>query len=626
MPERNHRVVKVFIASSDELTTERKEFDSLFAHLNKIYTARGVALESVKWEFLDSSMGMEHKQEEYNRELKTCDICVVLFWQKFGDYTKAELDIANEELRAGRKPNKIYIFFKEPSDTSAEMQEFKASFDKGYSYGHFYNKFDCIDKLQLDFVLQLERYLNTNLVKVENSQVKIDEVVVAHLDNVAFAAENERYRELRNQLQELEEDIEDLESAAPLSAIKEERLNKKRQKRNEIREKLQEHEQILLGAAVRVAQFAGERITERMKRAVELFNEGKVGEANAVLDEAERDADEILKGVREIKSVGKQSVDELLIRASYMLADEKYTIDQRITNTESIYKKALELALECNYGEAKLHKLLSDYFDFLTKYGKYQAALEVALQAAELSKRLFGEQSAEVATCYNEIGTAYSLLGNYKVALEYFSKGLAIHETVLGADHISTVISCNNVGSVYDYLGDYDSALSCYSKALKICEKILSAEHPDIATLYNNIGGVYSSLGQYDKALQYHLDSLAVREKVLGLQHPHTALSYSNIGGVYDHLGDYAKAEELYFKALEIREQVLGVDHPYTAQSYNNVGCVYSRLGDYDKSLECLSKAMSIFERILPESHPMLQQCKENIDYVKSLIENKKQI
>ena len=487
MPAPINRVVRVFIASSDELTPERNEFDTLFAHLNTIFEARGISLKTDKWEFLDSSAGPLHKQEEYNRVLKTCDICVVVFWQKFGDYTKAELDVAYNELCAGRKPTKLYIYFKEPGDMSAEMQAFKESFDKEYSYGHFYGKFSTLDKLQLDFVLQLERFLHSNLIKVEDSQVKVDQLVVAHLDNIPFAADNERYRELREQLQELNEDIADLESSAPLSADKEQRLNKKKQKRNEIREKLQEHEQLLLGAAVRVAQYTGERISERMKRAIAFFNEGKVSEANAVLDEAERDADEILRGVKELKAVGKQSVDELLVKASYMLADEKYTIEERIEKTHNIYQKALELATECNYEEKKLYKLLTDYRDFLIIYAKYDEALEIAKRCVELSEKLFGENHPDTATSYNEIGVVYDNKGDYDTALEYYNTALVIRKQLLGENHPDTAASYNNIGNAYDSLGDYDTALENYNKAKVILEQKLPNTHPYILTIKRSI-------------------------------------------------------------------------------------------------------------------------------------------
>ena len=601
-----NRVVRVFIASSDELTPERKEFDTLFAHLNTIFEARGISLKTEKWEFLDSSAGPLHKQEEYNRVLKTCDICVVVFWQKFGDYTKAELDVAYNELCAGRKPTKLYIYFKEPGDMSAEMQTFKESFDKEYSYGHFYGKFSTLDKLQLDFVLQLERFLHSNLIKVEDSQVKVDQLVVAHLDNIPFAADNERYRELREKLSKLEGEIVSLEAVCqtmPNPAL-EAMLNDKKQERYTLREELEKHEQLLLGAAVRVAQYTGERISERMKRAIELFNEGKVSEANAVLDEAERDADQILNGVRELKAVGKQSVDELLVKASYMLADEQYTIEERIEKTHSIYQKALELATECNYEEEKLYELLSDYCYFLIKYAKYDEAQDVAIRCVELSERLYGENHLDIAASYRMIGLVYDYKGDYDKALEHYFKSLAIREKVLGVEHSSTAQSYNNIGSVYDDKGNYNTALEYYNKALAIRQQVFGENHLDTAASYNNIGNVYANKGDYDAALENYEKALTIQRQVLGENHPDTATLYNNIGGVYDDKGDYHKALEYHNKALDIRKQVLGENHPDTATSYNNIGNVYHHKGDYDTALENYEKSLTIQRQVLGENHP----------------------
>ena len=575
-------------------------------------------LETVKWEFLDSSAGPLHKQEEYNRELKTCDICVVVFWQKFGDYTKAELDVAYSELCAGRKPTKLYVFFKEPADASEQMRDFKTSFDKEYAYGHFYGKFSTLDKLQLDFVLQLEYFLGSNLITVEDSQVKVDQLVVAHLDNIPFAADNERYRELRERLTKLESEIVSLEAVCqtmPNPAL-EAMLNEKKQERYTLRDELEKHEQLLLGAAVRVAQYTGERISERMKRAIELFNEGKVSEANAVLDEAERDADQILNGVKELKAVGKQSVDELLVKASYMLADEKYPIEERIEKTHSIYQKALDLAMECDYEEEKLYKLLFDYCDFLIKYAKYDEAQDVAIRCVELSERLYSENHQDIAASYSMIGLVYNYKGDYDKALEYYFKSLAIREKVLGVEHSSTAQSYNNIGVVYDIKGDYDTALEYYNKALTIRQQVLGDNHPDTAGSYNNIGGVYYDKGDYDTALEYYNKALDIRKQVLGENHPNTAASYNNIGNVYDDKGDYDTVLEYHNKSLVIRQQVLGENHPDTATSYNNIGVAYHHKGDYDTALEYYKKALAICQQVLGENHPDTADSYNNIGLV----------
>lgn len=596
------KTIKVFIASSDELKPERDKFDTLFNHLNSIFTARGIRLEPVKWEFLDSSMGRLHKQEEYNREIKKCDICVVMFWQKFGDYTDEELRVADAEMRAGRKPVKIYVFFKEPGDVSQDLQEFKDSFDK--AYGHFYGKFDGSDKLQLDFVMQLERYLHSNLLKVENSQVKIDGVVVAHLDNISFAADNEKYRSLREALAEIEDDIADLEARDPRTEREESRLNAKKRKRVEIKEELGEHEQLLLDAAVRVAQFAGERISDRMRRAIELFEQGKVSEANTVLDEAERDADEILRGVKELKSVGKQSVDELMVKASYMLADEKYSINERIEKVDAIYAKALELAEECDCENEQYEKLLSEYYEFLYKYARYDKALEISLQLMHFCEDLYGMEHPYTASSYNNIGIVYNNKGDYDKALEYYFKDLTISEKVLGKDHPHTAGSYNNIGNVYDDKGDYDTALEYYLKALIIIEKTFGATHCDTAMSYNNIGNVYVSKGDCDQGLKYYLKALEIREKVLGVEHPDTATSYNNIGNVCYHEGNYDMALGYYLKSLAIRNKVLASEHPDTAMSYSNIGLIFNNKGDYDRALRYHLKALSIREKVLVYNHP----------------------
>ena len=48
------KTIRVFIASSKELTPEREKFDTLFNHLNTIFEARGISLKPVKWEFENS--------------------------------------------------------------------------------------------------------------------------------------------------------------------------------------------------------------------------------------------------------------------------------------------------------------------------------------------------------------------------------------------------------------------------------------------------------------------------------------------------------------------------------------------------------------------------------------------
>ena len=574
------RIVKVFIASSEELQPERERLDTLFNHLNNIFERRGIMLLPVKWEFLDASMGEEHKQEEYNRAIRECDLCVVMFWQKFGTYTDTELRVADAEQRAGRMPKKVYVFFKEPGDYTAEIETFKSGFEQ--EYGHFYCKFNTSDQLQLDFTLQLERYLQSDLTTVENSQVKIDGVVVAELDRVGFAAGNSHYNELKQRLATIEAELTALEAAyaaMPNEAI-EGLINGKKRARYELQEVLKDHEKALFDTAVRVAHLAGEKISERMQRAIALFEQGKVSEANLLLDEAERDADQILVGVQQLKEAGRQSVDELMLKASVVLADEHYPIDKRISKAESLYDKALALANECGCSEEKQMELLEKVADFLYKYAKYEKAITLNRTLLDLREKVLGEEHPDTATSINIMGAIHHIQGNFERALEYYLKALAMREKVLGAEHPDTADSYNNIGVIYKHQGDYEQALEYYLKALGVFEKVLGVEHPDTADFYNNIGIIYEDQGDYERALEYHFKALAIYEKVLGEEHPDMAISYYKIAIIYEWQGNYETALEYYQKSLAICEKVLGSEHPNTRICRDNIEEAKAKLAE----------------------------------------------
>ena len=130
----------------------------MIQQLNKALKPRGIEIEPIKWEYLDSYMNEERKQTEYNNALKECELCLVMYWTRFGEYTEEELTTAWECLKSGNNPKKLYVYFKEPCNETKELKDFKDSFVT--RYGHFYCKFENVDTLRLNFLLQFEQYQN----------------------------------------------------------------------------------------------------------------------------------------------------------------------------------------------------------------------------------------------------------------------------------------------------------------------------------------------------------------------------------------------------------------------------------------------------------------------------------
>ena len=171
-----------------------------------------IIISLVKWEYVDASMGPEHKQEEYNEQLRDCDLCIVLYWTSFGKWTKMELDTAYEEKCAGRNPKRLYVYFKDSEEVSEELQKFRDGFPE--NYGHFFSDYKNIDTLKAHFLLQFMDYLSQDLqgksiVEVKNGKVTIDGKEYVDLQNVPFAGNNKEYKDKLSQLKNVKKILND---------------------------------------------------------------------------------------------------------------------------------------------------------------------------------------------------------------------------------------------------------------------------------------------------------------------------------------------------------------------------------------------------------------------------------
>ena len=631
--------IKIFLASSEELQPEREKMADLVLHLNKLFKGRGLSLDLEKWEYLDASMSGIRKQDEYNEVLHQCDICMVMFWRRFGSYTGEELEVAYKSMLKGENPQKIYVFFKNPDgdDVSKEVKDFICDYERRFG-GHFFCKFQTVDTMKLEFVLQLENYqkglIGEKTIEVRNEHVFVDNEAVANLNNIPFAANNPGFQKMQEELvglreeiekmrgklekkkhklekrkAELEEDPEDEDCQEEYNDAKEEydevvnKLQVLLNRKNQLEEDFQREQKMLFNSARRMSELRGRRITERMARAIEAFDAGDSHRANIILEEAERDADQALADIRQAKNVGVLSIDELLLKASTTMSDMTIPIEERIEQTHQIYRKAVTLAREADYEQDKYADLIDEAGIFLYVYGKYDEALNYKRELLGIREKVLGTEHPDTATSYNNIGMIYSHMGDYERALEYYQKALEIREAVLGTEHPDTAASYNNIGLLYLYMGDYERALEYYKKALEIKEAVLGTEHPGTATSYNNIGMLYSDMGDYVRALEYYKKALGISEAVWGIEDPDTAISYGNIGMLYSDMGDYVRALEYCQKALGIMEAVMGTEHPNTATSYNNIGLLYSKMGDYERALEYCQKALGIREAVLGTGH-----------------------
>jgi hypothetical protein len=165
---------KLFLASSSELKEDRKEFEIFVNRKNNDWVARGVFLELVVWENFLDAMSQTRLQDEYDKAIRECDIFVMLFWTKVGQYTEEEFETAFGQFKATHKPF-IFTYFKdaEISTGSANRKDLTSLWDfqeKLGALGHFYTAYKNIDELKYKFNQQLDKLAASGFVEFEPSE------------------------------------------------------------------------------------------------------------------------------------------------------------------------------------------------------------------------------------------------------------------------------------------------------------------------------------------------------------------------------------------------------------------------------------------------------------------------
>lgn len=187
------------MASSNELADDRKHFDDYIHKINHVLNGLGYHIEVVQWEFLDPAMPDDGRsQDEYNRQLKDCDECIVLFWHKLGKYTKEELDTAYREKYSDGRLSRLTVYFKDsaPGSISPELQLFWKQFPQIYDerYPSSYRSIESVESDFLLYFVQREGITTSARVTLSDSQILLNGKPVGEISKMSLAYGNKPYQ------------------------------------------------------------------------------------------------------------------------------------------------------------------------------------------------------------------------------------------------------------------------------------------------------------------------------------------------------------------------------------------------------------------------------------------------
>jgi O-acetyl-ADP-ribose deacetylase (regulator of RNase III) len=166
----NIQIRKIFLASSSELKDDRREFEIFISRRNDNWVGKGVFLRVVAWEDFFDAMSRTRLQDEYNREIRNCDLFVMLFWTKVGPYTNEEFEAAFGQFKETERPF-VFTYFKTAPitlDEDGRRNDLDSLFkfqDKLRSLGHYQTKYKNVDDLKLQLTQQLDRLCDSGFAR-----------------------------------------------------------------------------------------------------------------------------------------------------------------------------------------------------------------------------------------------------------------------------------------------------------------------------------------------------------------------------------------------------------------------------------------------------------------------------
>ena len=309
------------------------------------------------------------------------------------------------------------------------------------------------------------------------------------------------------------------------------------------------------------------------------------------------------------------------------------------------------------------------------KLGEYDKACEYY---EGLLKLLPADMKPELAVALNDYGVLLEEMGRFEEALDCLMQAWEIQKDLFGDDSVETISTCNNLGLICTDVGDLEAAETFYRHALRLSLEYYKDGHPENAVLYSNLGELLMHCCEFEEddegnsvevgelevgdavaegdvladaeafvearlaeSRHYLMRALEIYTDAYGPSYPENACTLSNLGILVDMEGNHKKAREHYRKALEIQSAVAGSDHPHCADILHNLGVSFidealepfpspeafsaastdqkkDALPMLNKALACEQRALSILTAVFGEGHNSVEMLRNEVAWLEN--------
>ncbi len=261
----------------------------------------------------------------------------------------------------------------------------------------------------------------------------------------------------------------------------------------------------------------------------------------------------------------------------------------------------------------------------MEKETRYPQAIAAAQRALEIEKKVFGENSKEVAESLDLLSGLQEERDDYPAATEFSKAALAVKTKLYGKDdwrtadaqrsvEFNTTVSKLNrdqrrllnradelMNHVFEFekAGNHRDALRAVQESHQIRTAVLGEDHWSTGYCIAWTGTVYRGLGESERAEEWFRRAVDNRKKCLGDKHPNYGTALDNLAGMCADRGDFAAAEPLKRQSLEIRKAAYGGNDPTYAIGLHNLAYLYMEMNRYDQAEPLFRDALRINKQAL---------------------------
>jgi serine/threonine-protein kinase len=249
-------------------------------------------------------------------------------------------------------------------------------------------------------------------------------------------------------------------------------------------------------------------------------------------------------------------------------------------------------------------ELLTVLAGIYRELGVTERATPLTDQALAIHERLYGADSARVATNLRQKASLALARGDTDTAYGFAREALEKHRRAYGNLHQDVAEDLEDLADAARQRGQLDDAVAAVEESLRIRKVIFGNEHTLVAGSLNNLAVLRREQGRYEESAALYRQTIDLRRRLLGSEHPLFARTVHNFAALQLFRGELQQAAAAEQEALEQFRRFYGDDHPLTLTARNNLATIDAVVGRYDAAEAGLRSALDSWSRTQGMDHP----------------------